>query len=233
MVLGEIGEHRDLKMRCVQPPLLDAYRRGFQHAGGKAFAGEKAQLLLKQHRVWRRHSGGNHRTGRANPQRSDQSARALQPAKCLRQPPGGGCLAVGSGDGNDLKLLAGRAEIRCSNRSGGSLEAFVGRHPVIIEAVSLNARVLDQAGGRAGCQGGLDILTAIGGSPRPCDEAVALARLAAIGPQRAGHALMQPARSLLRGVKLDGGQNDSSTVCVMICGITLTSGCTPIMRSVC
>ena len=75
-------------------------------------------------------------------------------------------------------------------------------------------------------------LAPIGCGAGPGDKAVAPGQFSAVGAQAAGHAFAQPAGGLFSGVELRA-QNDSSTAWVVICGLTLMSGCTPIMRRVC
>ena len=50
--------------------------------------------------------------------------------------------------------------------------------------------------------------------------------------QRAGDPAAQPLGGFLGTVEFEH-QNDSSTACTTICGLTFMSGCTPSMRRVC
>src|SRR5207253_10528024 len=100
------------------------------------------------------------------------------------------------------------------------------------ELVRLAARELHEARLGALLQRAVHELASIRRRTRPCDEAVARAHLAAVAVHLARHAGAQPV-GCFAGRAQDLHQNDSSTACTWICGLTFMSGCTPSTRSVC
>ena len=75
-------------------------------------------------------------------------------------------------------------------------------------------------------------LPSIDGRPRPRNEAISGLNQTTVAVKISGHARTKPVRGLGRGIELKH-QNDSSTACTTIWGLTAMSGCTDIMRKVC
>ena len=236
MVLGEIGEHGHTDRRAVQAALGEADRRGLDGAGDQTLVDKLPESLLQQHRV----RGGQAIEAQvrrlAGTQRADHATAARCGLRQLRerlsQPPGGGGLAVGAGDGHHVKLAGRMIEPRGGDGTGGRLQAAVSSDARIIEPERLGTCQFDQAGCGALGQCGAHELAAIGHRTRPGNEAVVTPDLAAVHRQRAVNVRAQPVGGLLRAVQLQH-QKLSSTDLATICGLTAMSGSRPWMRKVC
>ncbi len=113
------------------------------------------------------------------------------------------------------------------------------RHPLIVEAIGFNTRLVHQAGHRPCGQGRLHKLPCVMGGTRPGHKGIARAHRTAVDDQPARAAAAQPRQRLLHAVKVQqtGGHHQklSSTAGTLatIWDFTSASGGTFSRRSVC
>ena len=212
-----------------------ARRRGrasacLQRAPGRAWSGRWTQAVP---------GGGPGRRCSPMPSVPISAQRRPQQAQRLCQPPGGGGLAVGAGDGHHRAAArSGRPRNRCAIGAGqvlqvGDAAIRASSKPKLATWWSSTRQALAPA-----CSAAATKRRASFGIAGPGQEGIARADLAAVGAQPAGDARAQPLR---RGVGM--GQVQAvrhqklslrrTALLAMICGVTARSGGTPIRRSVC
>ncbi len=203
MILGEIGEHRNLDQQPVQAPFGQSHRGGFDGAGRAAVDLQRMQALVQQHRIGRGQAAALHVRRASDAQGADHGAGTGSRQRCsaqgLRQPPGGGRFSVRAGDGQHVQLGRGLFEIGRGDGARRLLEAGVAGdavHRARPKVEGLQALGFDQAGTRPCGQGVAHMRARVNVGAGPGQQAVAGLDGAAVGTEGSGHTLAQPERRL-------------------------------------